>query len=232
LIWFTGCWHLGHGNIIKYSNRNQFLFQEDRDALEANGGVWHHGSWKGPDACKHKISNEAVELMDSTILGNTNTVVNRDDILYILGDYSLPGKNIQLYVDKCTEYRERINCRDVRIIWGNHDRPDLIDHLFESSNYYEELSTPKGFVALFHYPIVDWHSSHRGSFHLHSHTHSAIEEWKDEHMPGHRSLDVGIDNADRLLVGCKPFSLDWVLNYFDDKPGFNFGRDITLGERE
>ena len=54
--------------------------------------------------------------MDATIINNINEVVKSDDILYHLGDFSLgnPGYIIN--------YLERINCKKIRLILGNHDK--------------------------------------------------------------------------------------------------------------
>ena len=58
---------------------------------------------------------DTVEEMNQTIIDNINSVVKQDDILYILGDL-LMGQR-----EKAAGWLERIQCRDVTVILGNHD---------------------------------------------------------------------------------------------------------------
>src|SRR5688572_23970944 len=55
-----------------------------------------------------------VKEMDEAILGACNKYVKRADTLYHLGDFG--------FVDKLGSYRQQIVCKDIRIIWGNHDK--------------------------------------------------------------------------------------------------------------
>ena len=59
---------------------------------------------------------EGAAEMDATLLGAINHSVQPGDTLWILGDFSCRGRSP-------AHYREQINCRDVRLILGNHDNP-------------------------------------------------------------------------------------------------------------
>ena len=68
--------------------------------------------------------------MDQVILDRINETVGVDDTLYILGDFTFRGKDP-------IEYRERIICKDIHVLIGNHDREkDFFKHLISSENSY------------------------------------------------------------------------------------------------
>ena len=57
----------------------------------------------------------SVEEMDAAILANLNKLVGADDVLYFLGDFCLGGP------DQARQYRDRIVCRNIHVVEGNHD---------------------------------------------------------------------------------------------------------------
>lgn len=193
--------------------------------MEANGGTWHDGVWKGRRASRWKITKEATEMMDQVLIDNINNMVGENDILWHLGDFALPGKRD--YINKCTEYRKRIKCKNVNLIIGNHDKPEKIYHLFQENYDYHNLRLDHlPMIALFHYPILAWNKHHRGAIHLYGHEHAGIEDWFDQLLPGRKCMDVGVDNAYRLTGEYRPFSLEEILNYMKDKPGAAIGHHV------
>ncbi len=52
--------------------------------------------------------------MDATLLANLNSKVGENDVLYFLGDFCLGG------TDQAKLYRDRIVCRNIHMIEGNH----------------------------------------------------------------------------------------------------------------
>jgi calcineurin-like phosphoesterase family protein len=54
--------------------------------------------------------------MDEAILGNLNSLVRQDDVLYFLGDFCMGGP------DQARRYRDRVVCRNIHVVEGNHDR--------------------------------------------------------------------------------------------------------------
>lgn len=225
-IFFTADTHFGHGNIIKYCNR-PFLMDLDRKALEENGGSWHDGSWKGNRSSSWKISRDAVDLMNDTITDNINKMVGEDDILWHLGDFAFGVR--EKYVQKCEFYRSRIRCKNINIIWGNHDEPRQIKHLFNESYYMQNIPMPGGQrtqIVLCHYALAVWDGSHRGNWQLYGHSHTSAEPWMDANMPGRRSIDVGVDNANRLLGSFRPFSMEDLEKILGARAGFSMDHHI------
>lgn len=223
--WLTSDLHGMHSNIIKYCNR-PFLTEEDKRALSSNGGIWHSGNWKR-NASDWKITKEATELMDSSIIASINKYVAVDDELWILGDFAMPTRSYfgEDYIKLCTQYREQINCKNVNIIWGNHDKR-VIKHLFTS--YHDILDTKinNQYVTFCHYAMAVWNHSHRSSIHCYGHSHGTYEEKLDLAMPGRKSMDVGIDNAYRLFKEYRPFNFKEVQKRLTSALGSSLDRTL------
>lgn len=213
---FSADFHYNHGNIIKYCNRS-FLAEEDRQALNRDG-KWHDGDWKGPRASQHRISKAAIEMMNDAIVKNINNVVRQDDTLWFLGDWCFGGKNNYYQVAK--ELRDKIKCRTINLIWGNHDHRNIRD-LFNEAYDLFEINVNGQKIVLCHYAMSVWDKSHRGSWQLYGHSHANLETWMDKVMPGRRSIDVGIDNAVRLLGDYKPFSFEDLQRLIGGNNGFS-----------
>jgi len=65
--------------------------------------------------------------MDAAILANLNRQVGENDQLYFLGDFCIGGP------EKARQYRDRIVCRNVHFVEGNHasvitSKPAIHDH--------------------------------------------------------------------------------------------------------
>lgn len=217
-VYVTADTHLGHGNIVKYCNRNIYLTQVDKDAYEANGNSWHRGDWKGEGSSQWRISREAVEAMDDDLINNINNFVGEDDILYHLGDFCFAPKDS--YFRVAANYRRRINCREVHFIFGNHDGFE-IGKLFSTAFNLNEIRVHGTKFILCHYALAVWNGSHRGSIQLYGHSHSNLEGWIDKAMPGHRSMDVGVDNAYKILGMYRPFSIEEIIKIMDSRKGFS-----------
>ena len=65
---------------------------------------------------------------------------------------------------------------------------------------------------LSHYAHRVWKASHKGVIHLYGHSHGNLE--KESHG---KSMDVGIDNAKRLLGEYRPFSVEEVINLMNKR---------------
>jgi calcineurin-like phosphoesterase family protein len=224
-VFFTSDLHLGHGNIIKYCKRNAFLQKEDKQALEENGGSWDDGEWKGSRSSKWKITKAAIREMDEQIIHNINKTVGKNDILWHLGDFAMGRGD---YMETVVGYLRRINCQAIFKVWGNHDEVEDLERagLFQEEWDQVKIEVDGQEIVLNHYAMAIWDRSHRGAWHLYGHSHSGAEPWLNAHMPGRRSMDVGIDNIYKVLGEYRPISFEEVKKIMDKQDGFSMDHHI------
>lgn len=165
---FTADLHVGHTNIIRYTNR------PFKDSIE----------------------------MDEALIRNWNELVTNEDTVYILGDFALcPAA-------RAVSILKRLLGTKI-LIEGNHDRGCLRDPVFrrefkEIHNFLEidlppEPGTKRGQkIVMCHYAMRVWNRSHRGSIHLHGHSHGTLPD-----DPKSLSMDVGVDCHNYYPVSSK-----------------------------
>jgi calcineurin-like phosphoesterase family protein len=155
--------------------------------------------------------------MNNTLVANINEKVGQDDILFHLGDYSFGG------FDKIQEFRDRIICKNIHLVLGNHDdhisnNKENIQTLFNSVNKYVDLvvtfnigtsSRYDASFVLMHYPIASWNNMARGTIHLFGHIHSNPSVRLG---PG-KMMDVGMDGNNLY-----PISINEVLSIMSKQP--------------
>lgn len=132
--------------------------------------------------------------MNETIVGNYNRHVKSDDVLYILGDFAWGDAQSIKY------WRERINCKNIHYIWGNHDKilksnRKLALSLFSSFEAEYTGSINGQYVHLYHFPILEWDQFYRDSWNLFGHVHNTRP-----HLAGFLGLDVGVDANNYLPI--------------------------------
>jgi calcineurin-like phosphoesterase family protein len=190
-LWFTSDTHYNHANICSATTK-----------------------WIDPVTCREFKS---LEKMNAVLVGNINEVVEQDDILFHLGDWSFGGfEQIELF-------RNQIVCKNVHIITGNHDHHiennrDGVQSVFSSVNKYLDLvvkynvGTPlmgEQRFALMHFPIASWDNMARGAIHLHGHVHFEA----DKRIGNGKMMDVGVDGNELY-----PISMNQVLKLMRDQP--------------
>lgn len=186
-MWFfTADWHLNHANIIKYCNR-PFLNEEERSLLEL--------SQRGSLPLKSiKISQESVNKMNDSIISATNKVVDQNDNLVLIGDFcwnSTPKDIVKSLVSK-------INCKNLYLIWGNHDNRQTFKPLFKSTydQYLFHIEGQHIFVS--HYPCRSWpHSSYK-SWMLYGHVHNRFWHFDNGVFSNKESVELKNYTADLL----------------------------------
>ena len=162
---------------------------------------------------------KSLEHMNSVIVDSINNLVGQDDILIHLGDWSFGG------FEKIQEFRDRIICKNIHLILGNHDHhiynnKDGVQKLFSSVRDYARLNIrrpsllnkgemDKYTFVLMHFPIASWHGMNDGDIHLHGHVHLPASR----RISAGKAMDVGVDGNDML-----PISLDEVLSIMKDRP--------------
>lgn len=179
MIWFTSDWHLNHRGICKGTS-----------------------NWTESIPPRNFSS---VEEMNSTILGNLNSLVKEKDTLYNLGDVIFGT------VRNIPDLLGQIKCRNVHLIYGNHDKKLIkkkwFTNFFKSISSYYELNYNKQKIVLCHYCFCTWNQCHHGSYHAYGHSHGNLPD-RDN-----RSMDVGVDCHDY-----KPISLDEFLETLKSRP--------------
>lgn len=137
--------------------------------------------------------------MNGRIIDNINAVVQPKDTLFHLGDWSF-GRCKK--TNDAKQYRDRIACRNIVIIPGNHD-PHMKNMMpkaewaavFEGCFPFYRLKTdvdgdPMD-IFMFHYACRVWPKSHYGMWHLFGHSHGSLS------IPDYSlSCDVGVDCND------------------------------------
>lgn len=133
--------------------------------------------------------------MNDTIIDNINAVVEPDDTLYHLGDFAFGDKS------QIPALRERIACRNIILLKGNHDHKLWKSYrdCFSQTREYVEFRHNGTLITMFHYPIGAWNENGRGAIQLHGHSHG-------NYAPVGRQKDVGVDPND-----FKPLLLDDVV---------------------
>lgn len=163
------------------------------------------------------------EEHDDALIENINDTVLRTDTLIILGDFckTRPGK-----------FRQKINCRHIRYVMGNHDKPCKWAHVFGPLHDILKVKLGNGDYAFCtHYPMITWNRSHYGTYHFYGHLHADRElEW-DQMFPERRSMDVGVDNAYRLLGHYRPFAWPEIQEILAGREGYGRIRPEDRWER-
>ena len=212
-IFFTSDTHYGHANIAS-----------------KNVSKWKDGY----------RDYKSLEDMNQDLVKQINKIVQPDDTLYHLGDWSFGG------IENIWKFRKQVNCQNIHLILGNHDH-----HIEENKILPNVISTepygdvfvdgdPKDYGALEtgdgEYPnyvkaqrlfssvstykevktatgvIVLSHYGHRV-------WHGSHKGWI--HLYGHshgslpmlgKSMDVGVDSAKLLFGEYRPFYLSEIAN--------------------
>jgi calcineurin-like phosphoesterase family protein len=166
---------------------------------------------------------KTLDQMNDRIVAGINAEVGQDDILFHLGDWSFGG------FEMIEQFRNRINCKNIHLILGNHDHHierdrEGIRRLFTSVNQYLELEV-KGNdweqnYVLMHYPIISWNKMNDGVIHLHGHVHLSA----DRRIGKGKTMDVGVDGN-----GLNPLHTSDIKRLMGNQPiksGFEFDHHI------
>jgi calcineurin-like phosphoesterase family protein len=171
-------------------------------------------NWVGAENLTRNFSS--LERMNDELVFGINNRVGQDDILFHLGDWSFNG------FDNIRKFRERIICKNVHLILGNHDHhierdKDNIQSIFSSVNEYLSLDVKwegKGkfeharFV-LMHYPIASWNGMNDGVIHLHGHVHLP----NNLRVADGKAMDVGVDGNNY-----EPIELNEIIKIMSKQP--------------
>lgn len=170
-VYFTADLHLGHRRILELYPNRPFAATHDID---------HH---------------------DEFIIQRWNEIADKDDAIYILGDFSLRP------VGETRRMLEQLNGRKY-LCPGNHDSAlKSLGHYFERVQQIMEVrfkATRFPFLkedvkmVLCHYPLLEWEGINDGVIHLHGHCHGNLPDTVSPFR-----LDVGFDSTNQVLTSLK-----------------------------
>lgn len=191
-IWFCSDPHYNHSSLVRGTS-----------------------NWEDKSPCR---DFDTLEEHNNKLVNNINNYVKENDILFCLGDWSF-GK-WEDRVKTAREFRDRLNCKNIHLILGNHDNPikrnegDL-QEMFSSVSHYKEIliidpveeqgvKAIKTDVILSHYAHRIWNKSHHGSYMLYGHSHGTLDEmtplianptWIGDNyfIKNYKTMDVGFD---------------------------------------
>ena len=134
-----------------------------------------------------------VEEMDAMLIKNWNEVVDYQDDVYHLGDFSLtdPARTGQII--------DQLN-GNIHLIKGNHEKSvlkkaSIKDKFCWVKDYYElkvdddDARGGQQLIVLLHYAMRVWNKSHHGSWQLYGHSHGSLDD--DYHS---LNFDRGVDS--------------------------------------
>jgi len=149
--------------------------------------------------CKRPFDTK--QEMNDTLVERWNSVVTKNDIVFLLGDFCFGNKTAW------RKWLNKLNYREIHLIQGNHDRDsDIPQEMFSSicdmmavSVYDEELDSKYMTLFCCHYCMTSWPGQWNGVVHCfgHSHTSPHSNTQKDVDYIARRPLpsyDVGVDN--------------------------------------
>jgi len=146
-----------------------------------------------------------VHEMKSEMIGRWNSYVTDHDEIYILGDFLYKGTGRE-----ANKILAQLKGRKY-LIKGNHEKylddPEFRHGAFEWIKDYFVLNYNGTEIILFHFPILQWHKSHRGSIHLYGHVHNSGKRDPDFRKKletlGKKAVNVGVDVNDFYPVSIK-----------------------------
>lgn len=164
-MWFfTADLHLGHNNIIKYCNR-PFMNWDEQQFFEIikTGQV---------PISELKISEQSTKKMDDQIIQSINDTVGQDDHLVIIGDFCFAKSKDKK--EKALKYRRAINCKNVYLIYGNHDDKKILHDLFTLTADSYTFHVDNEIIFCSHYPCRSWNKKSYGAWMLYGHVHGLL----------------------------------------------------------
>ena len=129
-----------------------------------------------------------VDEMDRILIELWNGRVQSDDTVYIVGDLCYrSAKPAEWYLKKLKGHKV--------LILGNHDAPILNNP--EAHKYLEgmeqmlQIRDEDKLIQMCHYPIAEWNSYFKGSWHIYGHVHNRRNETYEIMKKKKRALNAG-----------------------------------------
>lgn len=136
--------------------------------------------------------------MDSTIIKNWNSVVGKEDYIFVGGDFCFGAKSSWKYL---VDALNGIKFLTV----GNHDKNVSGNWEYTVDGWVNIIVKDPEIddgqrITICHYPMLSWYQSHRGSWQLYGHVHGKLENksladdgFDIRKAVTPRQLDIGVD---------------------------------------
>lgn len=172
----------------------------------------HLGHDRIREYCNRPFSS--VGEMDVTIINNWNELIRPKDVVYLLGDVCMGGR------EQALQYFNRLNGQ-IYVIPGGHDkRWARFQGSYTGLNCVVRICPPlhtitidKQVIVLCHYAMRVWDRSHYNSWQLYGHSHGGLPDVG-------KQMDVGVDTNDFY-----PYPLEDITREMKTRPdNFNLVR--------
>jgi calcineurin-like phosphoesterase family protein len=142
-----------------------------------------------------------VEEHDEHIIAKWNSVVNKRDVTYILGDVTMEKSSPYPLLDRLNGIKH--------IVLGNHDRRQDTKKLFEYAESVAGMIQYKG-IMLTHAPIHPMELEYRFNKNIHGHIHDKVvmkmlDGWE---IPDERYFCVSCEQVDYLPKSLKDLGIE------------------------
>ena len=177
--YFVSDLHIGHTGVMYFHPRRREAAGISLEELQAD---------KGAALAKH----------DEWLINLWNETVRREDMVYILGDFSFSNK------ETTEKVLQRLKGKKF-LIEGNHDRSlHGLERYFEwygqikeakfTNNQYDFIDPNEPFCCeLCHYPMLTWNRRPHGTCMVCGHTHGSLDNFNMTSKE--LRVDVGLDGA-------------------------------------
>lgn len=192
--WFTSDLHFSHASILYFHPSRREAAGITLEELQSD-----------------KIM--AIEKHDEWLINLWNSTVDKEDNVYILGDFCLGNKI------RTEKILQRLHGKKF-LIRGNHDKScNGLERYFEwvgdikevkfTNNQYDFIPANETFaVELCHFPMMTWNRRPHGSCHAHGHCHGSVDSINT--ALNELRVDVGLDGS---LANYEFISLEKLYNH-------------------
>ena len=164
---------------------------------------------------------ESVEEMNEGIIQNWNSVVQEDDVVFVLGDLGFCGiEKLRLLISQLKG--------NIFLIQGNHDSDKVVNKLYEEGlikDYFKLLEVtivndeecPNQQLTLCHFPMIDWYNKEKGAWMIHGHQHQLPET--PSCSPKH--YDIGLDKNGMIPISFEQLKINITKQYLRNENSSN-----------